>query len=239
MGVQPVPTELMTLNRALKVSGLRPMSPAAFDKVTQHIAVVDLIETAKHAIGDERSRQWLMTVVSKGESAVGSQASRPRGDDRNWKPLTVHVYGNQAALCFEPTESAAQFPTIAIDAALKHGGGRTFDWEGKIQINLTRSELVEVTATLLGFSVRAEGRHHGPAKNKGFKVENQGRHYFFEVSEGDKPKRGVQILPPDAHYVASLMLRQLRSASPWLSVSDVVSMLRCRSPMFEQRSQGG
>lgn len=223
--------ELFELNRVLKTAGLRPLSPAAFQVAMQHFSAADLVETARNALKDERSRQWLITVASKSESASGSRPPA-RGDDKAWSPLTVHVYGTQAALCFEPTVSSSKCPTVAIDAALKNDGTRTFDWAGRTQINLTRSELVEVTACLLGFALQAEGRHHGPQKNKGFRVANQGKHFFFEVSEGEKPKRGVRIGPADAHYVAGLLLRQLQNASPWISASDIITMLRCRAPML-------
>lgn len=224
--------ELLDLNRALKTVGLRPLSPAAYQVATQHFSASSLVETARSALKDERSRQWLINVVSKSESTSGGVHASARGDDKAWSPLTVHVYGNQAALCFEPTVSSSKCPTVAIDAALKNEGLRTFDWGGHTQVNLTRSELVEVTACLLGFVPQAEGRHHGPQKNKGFRVANQGRHFFFEVSEGEKPKRGVRIGPADAHYVTGLLLRQLQNASPWMSVSDIITMLRCRAPML-------
>lgn len=232
MQQKTTPPGLLELNRALRTAGLRPFSPAAFQMAVQRFSADELVETARAALKDERSRQWLITVTSKSESASGAGHQSTRGDEKTWSPLTVHVYGNQAALCFEPTVSASKFPTIAIDAALKNDGARTFDWGSRTQINLTRSELVEVAACFLGFAPQAEGRHHGPQKNKGFRVTNQGKHFFFEVSEGEKSKRGVRIGPADAHYVAGLLLRQLQNASPWMSAADIITMLRCRAPML-------
>ncbi len=237
-----IPPEYMELSRALKKVGLRPFSPPAFQKAVERFGASYLVDTAERAMSCERSRQWLISLASKSETAAGARPSA-RTDEKSWSPLTVHVYGNQAALCFEPTVSASKFPTVAIDAAIKNqGAGRTFDWAGKIQVNLTRDELVKVTAALLGFTKQASGSHHGPARNKGFRVTNQEAHFFFEVSEGDKPKRGVPIGPADAHYVTNLLLRQLQNASPWMSVSDVVTMIRCRAPMLNQdtaNSRGG
>lgn len=217
------------LNRALKKIGLRPLTAAAFSAATAKLSEADLVESAKRSLHDERARQWCIEMSKRAANATGGELA-PRED--SWSPLVRHVWGNQAALCFEPTESASKFPTIAIDAALKHQGARNFDWAGKIQINLSEHELVAVAATLLGFLEYAEGHNHGPAKNKGFRITNQGAHFFIEISEGSKPKRAVRMSAQDAHYVTGLVMRQLQNASPWLAVSDIVTMVRCRVPML-------
>jgi len=227
----PPQPEYMELIRALKRAGLRSISPQAFLKASEQFGAEALVAAAKSAVSCERSRQWLITLSSRAESAAGAP-SMPQ-EEKSWSPLTVHVYGNKAALCFEPTMSASKFPTVKIDAALKsQGGGRSFDWQDKTTLNLTREELVTVTAALLGFVPEAVGQYHGPAKNKGFRVVNQGQSFFFEVSEGQKGKRGLPVGATDAYYVTNLLLRQLQNASPWMAVTDVVSMIRARAPML-------
>ena len=38
--------------------------------------------------------------------------------------------------------------------------------------------------------------------------------------------RGVPIMPQDLYYVASLFMRQLKKASPWLDDSGVLALLK-------------
>lgn len=234
--VNPTSPEYMAVVRACKRVGVKVISPAAFVKASEQYGASALVQTAEMAVTCERSRQWIIALTSKTDSMT--EGNSPPQEKKSWAPLTVHVYGSKAALCFEPTMSASKFPTVKVDAALKNQGGdeRSFDWQNKTTLNLTREELVTVTTAMLGFIPQAAGQYHGPAKNKGFRVANQGQNFFFEMSEGNKPKKGIQVGVTDAYYVTNLLLRQLQNASPWMTIADVVNMLRARVPMFNHRN---
>lgn len=139
--------------------------------------------------------------------------------------LSVHVYGSKAALCFEPDMTRGGVHTIALDAALATGQ-RQYDWQNKIRVQLTQTELPVAACVLLGWIPRCEYRNHGPDNDKGFSLENQTGRVFVRVFAKGLGLRAVPIEPPDIYRVTTLFLRQLRENSPWLSGMDIMHALR-------------
>ena len=73
--------------------------------------------------------------------------------------------------------------TIDIELARIVQAGQSPDWKNKISLQLTGSELVDVTAALLGVRKSAFGAYHGAGKNKGFQVHsNPAKGALFAVS---------------------------------------------------------
>lgn len=137
-----------------------------------------------------------------------------------------HVYGGKAALCFEADVTKGDDHTIALDAALATAP-RQFNWGDKIRIQLTRAELPTVAAVLLGILPGCEFGNHGPENNKGFSIERQqGGKVYVKVFAKGLGVRGVPIMPQDLYYVASLFMRQLKKATPWLDDSGVLALLK-------------
>jgi len=135
-----------------------------------------------------------------------------------------HVYGGQAALCFELDVTVSGFSTIALDGA-KMVGKRKFDWANKLRVQLTKQELPIVTAVLLGMRQSCEFKNHGPDNNKGFALEHQdGKIYCKLFTKGLVV--GVPITLSDAYYASVLFLKQLQVQTPWLDATSITMLLR-------------
>lgn len=149
-------------------------------------------------------------------------SSRMSPEDR----MSVHVYGGKAALCFEADMTKGKVPTIALDAAMSTGP-RQYDWGNKIRLQMTRAELPVVTAVLIGALPACEFKNHGHDNSKGFSMERQnGGKVFIKVFAKDQGVRAIPVMPADVFYVASLFIRQMRKANPWLDATSLMSMIR-------------
>lgn len=139
---------------------------------------------------------------------------------------SFHVYGGKAALCFEADTTRANVATIAIDGAAATAP-RTYNWGNKIRIQLTRQELPEVAAVFIGARRNCSFKSHGPQKDKGFEIERQdGGKVFVKVFGGNgQGACAVPIMPNDAFYATSLVLRQLMAATGLNSIADVTALL--------------
>lgn len=161
------------------------------------------------------------TQNEKNENLPGKKQSAQETRERIYK----HVYGGSAALCFSVDETRSGYPTVCIDAA-DNIAPREYNWTKKISIQLTKQELPVVAAVFLGLISKAEYSSHGPAKDKGFSIEDQGDKIFVQVRAKDQKVKSVPITPEDAFYVAQLFIRQLRLAAPWMNGMDILSCLR-------------
>jgi len=158
------------------------------------------------------------------EPAPGHVMPEPTSPAQNQTRLSVHVYGQKAALCFEPTLTRSNVPTLTLDAAVARGQ-RQYDWSSKIRLQLTRQELPVAAAVLLGFRPKCKFTNHGDQNNKGFSIEDQGQHVFIRVFAKDQPVRAVPVTPEDVFRITTLLLRQLQSAYPWLTGGDLISLI--------------
>jgi hypothetical protein len=136
--------------------------------------------------------------------------------------LDLHVYGAKSALCFSADETAAGHPTVRIEAAPALGG-RRYDWGAKIALQATAKELPQILAVLMGWAPSLVLKNHGPAADKGLKLEVQGGNVFCGLWQ-QKRAFAVPITAPDAYFVTDLVLRQLRRASPHLSSDAILEL---------------
>lgn len=140
---------------------------------------------------------------------------------------SYHVYGGKAALCWEDDTTRAGEATVRLEAA-SATGPRQYDWSNKVIIQLTRDELPCVAAVFLGLIPEAKGSNHGQGDNGGkwFEIQHQGSKLFCKVGDPQSKMKAVPIEAQDAYWVATLLIRQIRAARPWLSGEDVVMLLR-------------
>jgi len=152
---------------------------------------------------------------------------RPELIDDEPKGFTKkHVYGGRAALCFEMEPDPRGVFTVYLDGA--HGTGpKAYDWKNKIRVMMTMSELPQVLAVLLGFMPRCEFKNHGPKKDKGFSMEDQGDKVFVKVFCGEEGKKmkAVPMPPEDAYYVSQVVLKAMKGVYG-MDGSDVISLVR-------------
>lgn len=164
------------------------------------------------------------------EPEAGGRSAPAEAERR--ERLSVHVYAGKAALCFEadetrgnPARGVPGVPTVALDAAPALGE-REYDWKNrKIRIQMTRLELPQVLAVLIGASQQCEFKNHGPENNKGFSIENQGDKFFVRVF-GPGEVRAVPMPFELAYAVTELVVRQMQMGTPWLSGDGIVNLVR-------------
>jgi len=155
----------------------------------------------------------------------GGEGPRMSPEDRE----NYHVYGGKAALCFEADITKGGIPTIALDAA-PSVGSKQYNWNDKIRLQMTRAELPVVLAVLTGALNECEFKNHGPDSSKGFSMQRQeGGKVFVRVFSKDGA-RAVPVIDTDVFYVASLFIRQLRKAQPWLDTNGVLNLVRAVRP---------
>lgn len=155
------------------------------------------------------------TVRQIGEARRARELeSEQRAEQRTeatWESVKVH--GGKSALTLEATTTRRHNePTINIEAAkLKDAASRTYDWQNKIIVQLTTTELQQVTCLLYGMIDRVKFQNHGPQNDKWFEIERQTGQYAgttkFAVGQG-KEMCLVQLTPADLGDVLALFIRQ-------------------------------
>ncbi|MFO1432581.1 MAG: hypothetical protein U1F76_21010 [Candidatus Competibacteraceae bacterium] len=160
-------------------------------------------------------------------TAAAESTARPDADPKvistRWE--SVHVYGQAGALCFEADQTRRGCHTVALEAALATAP-RQYGWDKKIRLQLTRAELPQVLAVLLGLLPRCEFKNHGEGNYKGFSVEHQVDRVCVRVFAKGQALRTVPIGLPEAYRVAALFLRQLQQNEPWLQGGEILMLVK-------------
>ena len=169
-------------------------------------------------------------TLASADAAVFSDKDLPTSSSPNpaaesARRESVHVYGQSGALCFEADRTRRGCHTVALDAALATAP-RQYEWDKKIRLQLTRGELPQVLAVLLGLLSRCEFKNHGEGNNKGFSVEHQGDKVCVRVFAKGQALRTVPITLPDAYRVAALFIRQLQQNEPWLQTGEILTLVK-------------
>jgi len=171
------------------------------------------------------------------EPQQSRQQPRPTTLDESREYRGHHVYGTAAALYFACSETKAGVSTLSIDGATS-SGKRTFDWSKKVSLQVTQAELPIVAAVLFGYIKSCEFKSHGPAKNKGFKIEVQSntheKYLFFNLMEAKKPMVSVPVSAEDAFYIRNLLVEQLLHNSPQLDSYSIIENLKVFARMKQQ-----
>lgn len=209
-------------------------------------SVLAVIEKAKLVSAIQRSSpdnptsvNYLRSVLQKAGVLPAQpdpvQKATPAEDEAT-KPVeendrfSFHVYGGKAALSFEVDNTRSGFPTIALDAA-SATTPRQYNWKNKVRIQLTRSELPQVMAVLVGAMPRCEFKNHGPDNSKGFSMERQdGGKIFIKVFAKDEGVKAVPVEAADVYFICALFTRQLKQATPWLDATSILSIIRATQP---------
>ena len=76
---------------------------------------------------------------------------------------------------FQYTETQKdEYPSVTIEIAPLLGTDA--NWQEKISVQLTRYELTSFTQVLFGLARLSEGAYHGSKRNKGFKLQHNGKY---------------------------------------------------------------
>ncbi|MBX8557085.1 hypothetical protein K5D56_21710 [Pseudomonas cichorii] len=136
-----------------------------------------------------------------------------------------HVYGGKVAVCFSTDQTRNQEHTIRIEAAVS-SGGRVYNWDDKIAIQLSIRELPSVLATLLQFQNKFEGKGHGAQNEKWFVMENQPGKVFLSVNAKGSVSRSLPIGAGDCYQVSTLVMEQMLKNSPFLTADTLLSLIK-------------
>lgn len=156
-----------------------------------------------------------------GNESHGQQTQPPRTFD------THHVYGSNAALCFN-ADSYQGKRGIMVDAAAQ-AGTRAYDWKNAIHLWLDINEVGAVISVLRRWRKSIELSAHGAQNDKAFSIEFQGGHFFAKISvrkSGAGVVRGVKLLPKDATAVCILLLKQLAAEYPTIPLDELLETVR-------------
>lgn len=226
--------------------GLTPEQAQALKTVTdrnQFLVTLGYAET-----GDPHSQDQIRSTLHQLGVAVDTppendashpvapeapEPQEPQGNGEARQFDSFHVYGSKAALCFEPTVTRKGQPTVTVDAAAK-SGHLQYDWANKVRLQLTVTELPVVAATFLGYRGGCEFKNHGPNNDKGISITNQageGRVFVRVFASG--ANHPVPVSMPDAYWVSTYLLSQLRAHSPWMD-GATLEMLLSRTAAYTQ-----
>lgn len=140
-----------------------------------------------------------------------------------------HVYASSAAFKFEidiarAVEGAARQHTIRVEGAKSRGPG-VYLWSDKIIFQLTRKELHQAAAVLLGISASCEFKGHGDGHDKVLSLLEQAGGLYVKLRQG-RDVVGAPIGKDDLYEVALLAMRALFLNDPDLDQRVVLDVLR-------------
>lgn len=122
----------------------------------------------------------------------------------------VKCYGRECALTVEGVTAADGITrTVNIDAARRLDAKR-YDWNDKLVVQVTGGELADVLATALGLRRRVEFLHHGPRRDKGYRVEHAEGGCAIDVFSAERGLRRVGLAPAERLALAALLFRQFQ-----------------------------
>lgn len=127
----------------------------------------------------------------------------------------IKCYGKSSALNFCPDKTEQGFITVRIEGAdLKDANSKKFDWENKLILQVTKAEILDLAAVMLGYKGKCTYSNHGQnsmvtgqaKQSKGFEAEIQGLNVFFKVFGGGKRTKAVPIPLIDAMQVGHMII---------------------------------
>lgn len=164
------------------------------------------------------------------ESAFFPEPQLDRQFEKN-----VCIYGTKSALTVVATKTKTEeYHTLTIEGArATEGVKRNYQWNQKIILQLTRSEIPYFIGVLVGMIQKAEFKNHGAQKNKSMKIENQANNFFINLTEGGKPAVAVPISLDDALslslYAIDIYMRNYSNLSPEIVLKLISKMLAKKS----------
>lgn len=137
---------------------------------------------------------------------------------------SFHTYGKKHALCFNfGFKNGVR--VVNVDAAEKlPGADKKFNWNQKITVLITQSELPHFVLTLLGHRASFEADFHGGGR-KGFTIKSQDGGMFMTVFDQGRTC-AVPITPEDSFYIVARACSHLLQDYPGLTATDLIQMMK-------------
>ena len=143
----------------------------------------------------------------------------------------VKCYGREAALTVEAVTAAdGSTRTVNVEAA-RRADARRYDWADKLVVQVTGAELPDALATLLGLRPALECLHHGPRRDKGYRIEHGAAGCSVAVFAAGRGRRRVGVGPAERLALCALLLRQLQRNHAGVPPDTLLRMLElCYGP---------
>lgn len=151
----------------------------------------------------------------------------------------VHIYGKGAALKVElallpradkDDAEPAEY-TLQIEGAKKAHEG--YDWSRKIIFQVTRRELPELAAFLLGYAGSGlRFTNHGKGHDKQLELKEQGHNLFVRLVAMSHPVVALPVAPHDLFAWGELALTALHLNRPHVSPEAQLQLLRRMGSMI-------
>jgi hypothetical protein len=163
--------------------------------------------------------------------------------------MNIKSHGSKAAFEVAPDETTKQWHTIRLEGAPSKGDGtKAFNWNEKVSIQITKTELPIVIGVLLGFLPMCEFKNHGGDAAKWFYMENQGKNFFFKIGQGNPKRMSVCPIPTvEAHLMGIIALTQHTKNFEGLGTGTALDAIKVMCAHLvkaglhqpQQRQQGG
>lgn len=240
--------EYCSSNQRAKQDVLKVISPYKSDKSLIHLASElpnsDFDSAAQHSEHDWQSSE--RRDQNHQESNAQNQHQTTQGtvhDPRNQVTSGVdtqekrefvghHIYGGKAALYFSLDKTKAEHHTIRVEGAPVGPQPKTYLWDNKIALQITRGDLPTVAAVFFGLTASCDLRNYGADNTKHLTVTNQGKNFFLNMSGKGYSQIAVPITASDVYEVRALLLRQLLASTPEIGVEGVLVNLKCHAAML-------
>ena len=126
----------------------------------------------------------------------------------------MHIYGNQAALTIEDSrtrgsENTPGVHTLMIEIARKQSNANRYDWDNKLSVQLTESEMPQLLSLLMGWQTNCVFGYHGEGRDKVLNVAHQGKHLYVSMAQGGATAGALSVNAADTFAWSMQLLRQL------------------------------
>ena len=146
------------------------------------------------------------------------------GENINFYTDWIKDYEYRTGLNVQCVISRQGQATLNLEIAPIAKAGTSPSWGEKITLQLTKSELIEFCALLLGLQTMCKGAYHGADKNKGFTIhDNSTKGIVINLTEAGRSLSHL-VGRTERAELAVFVARQL--AAVWkVTVTDVWGML--------------
>lgn len=139
----------------------------------------------------------------------------------------VKCFGSKAALCAEATMAVKQgVPTVNLEVAPRLA--ENVDWQRKIVIQLSDSELPLLCALVMGYIPALHLKRPG----KGIEIERQDNKLFVKASSGSGNLFVMPVTIGDTFRLATLLLSQLKQQAGFADETLMLAALRGSASLY-------
>jgi hypothetical protein len=164
------------------------------------------------------------------QQPAGNTGSNRQASQSLAEPRIEHVgYGKNAAFQFSSGRSRSGLHTVFLESAKRLSpndpNSRDYNWQKKILLQLTASEMPIVIAVLFGLLPSAEFKNHGP-ENKWFSIENQGKNFYMKMGATSAEMNVAPISLVDALQFGTIALVSYIKNYPGLTSDAALTTIR-------------